>query len=137
MIKFTNSRLAITDSDLSEVEQRFAFKFPPEFRAFYLGTNGGQPDLNRFVDDKGPCIVHEFLPIKHGGTGVVRLETSIQRVRVERDLLPKHLIQFAVDPGGDYYCFSIRQAELGAVIVAQRIVGALILRITDLQMIDK
>ena len=115
MIKFSNTKPAVTDADLNGVEKRFAFRFPPEFRELYLRTNGGTPDPNRFVDKKGPCIVHEFLPIKYAGTGISTVERSIQRLKVEQALLPKHLVQFAVDPGGDYYCFSIRPDEVGAI----------------------
>jgi hypothetical protein len=115
MIKFSNTKSPVTGADLDDVERRFAFRFPPEYREFYLHTNGGQPDPNRFTDAGGPCIVHEFLPIKYGGMGASTLEASVHLLKVERHLLPEHLVQFAVDPGGDYYCFSVRRDELGAV----------------------
>lgn len=29
--------------------------------------------------------------------------------------MPDYLVPFAIDPGGDYYCFSTRPADLGAI----------------------
>jgi hypothetical protein len=64
MISFLNSRAPLVESDLDEVESRFGFRFPQEFRDLYLAFNGGTPEKNRFIDEKGQSIFHELLPIK-------------------------------------------------------------------------
>ena len=66
MIDFNYTESALVAADLDEVERRFGFRFPQEFRDFYLQVNGGRPKKDRFVDDKGTCVVDKFMPIKHG-----------------------------------------------------------------------
>jgi hypothetical protein len=114
-IDFVNTQPPILETDLTHVEQTFGFKFPEDFRKLYLLHNGGRPQKNRFVDQKGPCVLHEFLPIKYSTRPVSTLESSIARLRDGRRCIPDFLVQFAVDPSGDYYCFSIREDEHGAI----------------------
>ncbi len=57
--------------------------------------------------------VRDFLPIAHGRVGT-RLEDTLRDLR-EVPGFPAYLVQFAIDPGGDYYGFSLRESELGAV----------------------
>ena len=114
MINFINSQRPLTESELGEIEQQFNFRFPKDFRELYLHFNGGRPEKSRFIDEKGPCIFHELLPIKYGNPLNI-LETSIRRVKIDNALLPDHLVQFGVDPGGDYFCFSSRESDFGSI----------------------
>jgi cell wall assembly regulator SMI1 len=116
MINFRYTESPIVAADLDEVERRFGFRFPPEFRDLYLRFNGGRPEKDRFVDDKGTCIVHEFMPIKNGKPGLT-FEHDFQQTKVAQSLLPEHLVPFAVDPGGNFYCFSTRDDEVGAIFI--------------------
>lgn len=116
MIQFTNPGPPLVSADLDEIENRFGFKFPGSFRSHYLKYNGGHPNPNRFVDNKGTCIIHDFLPLKRSNIkGLSTLEADLQYTKIDRDILPRHLIQFAVDPFGNYYCFSIRREDFGAI----------------------
>ena len=116
MINFTRTGSPLAPADLDEIEQRFGFKFPHVFREHYLSYNGGNPDKNRFVGENGRYIVHDFLPIKGSPLGTLdTLETTIQCLKIDRQLIPTQLVPFAVDPGGDYYCFSLRPDEVGAI----------------------
>jgi hypothetical protein len=114
MINFTNTSQSVTDADLDFVEKRFGFSFPAEFRTHYLKFNGGRPEKNRLVLDDGISIVHQFLPIKYGKASLL-LEHDLQELKVNQSLIPEYLVPFAIDPGGDYYCFNIRTSELGAI----------------------
>src|SRR5258708_7250633 len=114
MITFVSTLTPLVAADLDDVEGRFGFKFPKEFRDHYLQFNGGYPEKDRFVDHAGVCIIHEFLPIRYGNADLT-LEHSVQQVKVNSSLLPAYLVQFAVDPGGDYYCFSTRENDYGAI----------------------
>lgn len=111
MVGIRNPSAPIVTSDLDEVENRFGFKFPQDVRDFYLATNGGRPEKDRFVYGDQMCTIHEFLPIKHRKKSLT-LEATLLRVR---SLLPDHLFPFAVDPGGDYFCFSTADADCGAI----------------------
>jgi hypothetical protein len=116
MINFQYTSVPVTAADLEEVENRFGFKFPAELRDHYLQFNGGHPEPDRFVDQKGGAyVVDTFLPIKNAIPGLNTLEGSIQWIKVEQCLLPQHLVQFAVDRGGDYYCFSTREEDFGVI----------------------
>ncbi len=115
MIRLRNAAPPIVAADLDEVENRFGFRFPQELRLLYLHYNGGRPENDRFVDDNGQCIIHDILPIKHGGRPRGTLERTIQLVKCERHLLPDYLVPFAIDPFGNYYCFSVRSEDGGGV----------------------
>jgi hypothetical protein len=104
MITFLDPAPAITTADLADVERRFGFSFPSLLRSIYLEFNGGIPSENRYRDENGECIVHEFLSIKTGPPELT-LESTLRRVTIDQKILPKSLIPFAVDPGGNFYCF--------------------------------
>lgn len=108
--RFSHTQQPVDNTDLDAVERRFAFSFPREVREHYLQYNGGSPEKCLFQND---YVVHEFLPVKHGEHGT--LEDSIQHLKVEAPILPDYLVPFAIDPGGDYYCFSIRPQDHGAI----------------------
>lgn len=116
MIEFKHSSAPIVESDLEEVEQRFGFQFPPEFREFYLRVNGGRPNADRLIVDGEMFIVHKILPVKYGKPGL-RLEDDIEQVKFNQALLPEHLIPFAINPGGDYFCFSTCERDKGSICI--------------------
>ena len=116
MINFTPTGTSLAPADLDEIEQRFGFKFPQAFREHYLVHNGGSPDKNRFAGENGRFIVHDFLPMKRSALVTLdTLETTVQCLKIDQQLIPVHLVPFAVDPGGDYYCFCTRQDEEGSI----------------------
>jgi cell wall assembly regulator SMI1 len=110
--EFSDIERGITDADLEDVERSLGFTFPQEVRHHYLQYNGGSP--TRYLFKKGDMVyvVHQFLPIKYGKH---RFEESFYNLKIKAEILPKHLIPFAVDPGGDYYCFSVRKDDNGSV----------------------
>jgi hypothetical protein len=115
MFSLKNASSPVTRTDIDEVEKRFGFKFPNDFWDLYLHFNGGQPDRNRFVDGINVYIVDEFFPIKHGIPGLT-LESNIQFIKADQ-LLPDYLIPFAINPGGDYFCFSTRENDRGSIFI--------------------
>lgn len=101
--------------DIKEVEKRFGIQLPKPLKEFYLQSNGGRPDRDRYKGDGDIYIVNAFLPIKYAaGTGGT-LERSIQWLKVDRRVLPDDLVPFAVDPFGNYFCFSISEVGAGAI----------------------
>jgi cell wall assembly regulator SMI1 len=107
-----NSASPITECEICLVEEQFRFKFPQALRDLYLLHNGGQPLKSRFTGRLGPQTVHRLLPIKHGSHTVV---DSLQRLKIESSLLPDGLVPFAIDRGGNFFCFSISSDQFGAV----------------------
>jgi cell wall assembly regulator SMI1 len=114
-MEFKYQSVPVDDADIDAVENSFGFKFPDDLRATYKSSNGGRPIRGRLVCDNVTSIVDAFLPIKHSSSPLSTMERSIQRIKIDQRLLPEHLVPFAVDPFGSYFCFSLRESEYGAV----------------------
>ncbi len=110
--EFVETEQPITEAELDDVERTFHFTFPMQVRSHYLRYNGGSPTNYLFKKDDTVFVVHEFLPVKYGKH---LFETSFRNLKVEAEILPKHLVPFALDPGGDYYCFSVRDKDAGSI----------------------
>jgi hypothetical protein len=116
MIEFINTSTSIVEADLDAVEQRFGFIFPCEIREHYLRANGGQPTRNRFINAERICVVHDFLPIKASVIPTLKtLETHLKWLKIDQQVVPAHLVPFATDPFGNFYCFSVRERDYGAI----------------------
>ena len=108
MIKFSSTKPPITKAGLAEVERVLGFAFPKAVREQYLKYNGGHPDKNRLLDAKGVYIVHDFIPVR-------MIERLIRWLKVDQKVLPGELVPFADDPLGNLYCFSVGEADSGAI----------------------
>lgn len=111
---FIDAEQPVTSTDLAEVERSLDFIFPPQFRSHYLTHNGGSPRRCLFHGKETIHVVNQFLPIKYGRKDY-RFEDVYRDLKVERGILPKHLVAFADDPGGDFYCFSVRDQDAGSI----------------------
>lgn len=111
---FFDVEAPVDDATLAQVENELKFVFPREIREHYLSFNGGCP--KRCVFREGECVyvVQEFLPVRHGRKDGL-LEDACRDLRNEREIIPPHLIPFAFDPGGDYFCFGTNPGEAGAI----------------------
>lgn len=110
MTTFTDTQTQLTAHDLDEIEHQFGFVFPLSVRSHYLVYNGGQPTNDRYVFADGMYIIHEFIPMKYGPSRLT-LEATLLRLKYGQHVLPDHIIPIAVDPGGNYYCFSALPAD--------------------------
>lgn len=110
--EFVGTERGITEADLGAVELSLHFAFPGAFRSHYLRYNGGSPTNCIFKKDDVVYVLHEFLPVKYGKH---LFEQSFRSLKVEDEIIPVHLVPFAVDPGGDYYCFSVSDEDGGAI----------------------
>ena len=115
MIGFSMTFPPVDELDLAEIEHTFEFRFPEDIRVFYLEHNGGKPEKNRFVEGKETYLVHGFLPIKHAARPFMTLEKSILWSKVQGSLLPEHLVPFAIDDFGNFFCFSVGEGDYGAI----------------------
>ncbi len=104
----------VSSADLTDVEQRFGFSFPESVRMHCLAFSGGRPVRNLFRKDDEYFQIHEFLPIKHGKKDCL-FEDTYQDLVVDTPEFPGYLMPVAIDPGGDYYCVSVRPADAGCV----------------------
>ncbi len=113
---FTDLGGPVDSDDLAEVERLFRFIFPLDFKRHYLAINGGYPAARRYLFEKDGVIyvVNHFLSIKYGRDGT-RFEDVNRDLKIEDNILPKYLVAFADDPGGDFYCFSTREQDAGSI----------------------
>lgn len=113
--RFSGTGKNLLESELNDVQKKFAFKFPNEVKEFYLEYNGGEPERYIFVDSDGDIFtVQKFLPIKYSNKKNNTIEGYLEDFR-EDGILPEWLIPFAYDPGGDIYGFSTRTEDNGAI----------------------
>lgn len=83
-------------------------KLPEDLKGFYKINNGGHSEINLFELNGNGYKINEFLPLKYGDDTI---ESTYRDTFVDNPLLPNHLVPFAVDAGGDYFCFSIDENE--------------------------
>lgn len=107
-------RKAVTDAMLNAIEKRLGFKFPKQIREHYRYANGGSLKKYVFPKENGSYIVSELFPV---GNYDDSLESHYEDFNVEQKLVPKHLVAFANDPGGDFFCFSVKPGDEGAIYV--------------------
>lgn len=112
--EIVDTETPISIADLSAVEQRFGFSFPDAVKEHYLVFNGGRPVRNMFRKDDEYFQIQEFLPIKYGKNGCL-FEDTYQDLVVGSPEFPDYLMPIAIDPGGDYYCVSVRPDDEGCV----------------------
>jgi len=103
----------ITKKEIEEIERDLKISFPQEIQDFYLKNNGGRYDKNLFEHEDDGYKIHNFLSLKHGpGT----IESAFKSAFLDNELMPKNLVPFAIDAGGDFFCFSIADEDFGAII---------------------
>lgn len=104
----------VTADDICQIETQLGVSFPGEFKTHYLRYNGGSPERCLLQIDDSEFVVQEFFPLRYGDVGD-RLEDICDDLQNVRQILPKHLVPFADDPGGDFFCISIDTREVGAI----------------------
>ena len=114
--EFTDTERPISVADLDKIERALGLAFPPDVREHYLKRNGGSPNRYLFKRDDRVYVVQGFLSVRFGPSHN-RLENVFQDLKIDREILPKKLVPFAIDPGGDYYCFSVDEVDKGAIYV--------------------
>lgn len=76
--------------------------------------NGGYPDKSAYTKEGDILYVVEyFIPIKNYNGG--RCLDKVLKVLKDDKIVPKWLIPFADEEGGNLFCYSLRQNELGAI----------------------
>ncbi len=102
----------INELDLDQLEKEYSFSMPTMIRNHILEYNGGYPKKSVFVNDDGETYsVSYFIPVKYGN---FNLEKVLDLLRDDK-VFPKWLVPFADDDGGDFFCYSLRNDEIGAI----------------------
>lgn len=96
-IKISNSNKAITQSDIENLESKYGFIFPDEYKNFLLKYNGGEPSHEYYItrNEKIYSIISRFFPIDINDE--FSLQSEIEEITMEREL-PSDLIPIAITP---------------------------------------
>ena len=118
--QITNSALPITEADILDLEQKIGFCLPADIRNFYLKYNGGkveEGDRSVYLDDSEKEYTLKYIaPIKHSlSSSQYTVEKLWHTFIVEKELIQKKHIPFAIDSGGFPYCLD---AETGRIFFA-------------------
>jgi cell wall assembly regulator SMI1 len=108
--KFSGSSSAITEADLDHLESAIGKTLPPPFRNHYLKYNGGTPERTYWQDENFEELIEVsvFKPISDGESTVL----STYQLMLEKKVIPAHLLPFANDWGGNFFCLNL---DTGAV----------------------
>ena len=102
---FSETEQILTQSDIIEVEATLNIKLPDDFIAHYLQYNGGIPERTYwFINDEDePIEVGSFKPLKHNSFTIM----TTYKMMLEKEVLPAHLLPFANDLGGNFFCLNL------------------------------
>lgn len=103
--KFSDYEKAITPANLDQLESVIGKKLPAPFRNHYLKYNGGIPERAYWVSEDffDPIEVASFRPITYGEPTLL----STYQLMLKKQVLPAHLLPFADDLGGNFFCLNL------------------------------
>ena len=100
-----------SEQELKSVEHELGVNLPPDYRAFLLEKNCGEPERNELSESQGAGVsVRRFLGVtadsSHG---------LAAHARAYRDRLPPGLLPIAGDSFGNLLCLRVSGPDYGAV----------------------
>jgi len=110
-ITWERPHAALDDEAIDEVERRLGVKLPPDYVAVARHAHGGQPSRAEITYQHpgiGPfgTAMSELLSLDPDYSN--SLFSALSRLTVSGQL-PKLVIPFGADAGGDYFCFDYRK----------------------------
>ncbi len=79
--------------------------------------NGGIPKKSVFGSGEDAWHIHEIMPLRKqdAGSEGISLEETYRQHALDQKHLSKHLVPFAIDEGGNWYCVSLKKRDYGAL----------------------
>lgn len=111
-MKINNSYSPINQDDLVRVERLIGFELPQAYKSFLLIHNGGRPLLDG-VSYKGEHF--DFLGHLYAVRGESYHDDLIRNIKQYKELIPSGYLPIGESPGGDVFCISMKEPNLGAV----------------------
>ena len=117
-LKFTDTEEQLTEQDMRLIEQDLGVTIPSQLRAHYLGLNGGTPEKTVFCDKSGSydgVEIRDFIPMLYNKSFEDAPEYTLNgtaKLEWMENTLPKHLLPFAMDWGGNYICINLTTEEI-------------------------
>lgn len=95
---------ALTVDDVRSAERQLGAPFPTEVAQHYLAANGGVPENQWWDDGEYEYDVTHVLPLRTPLPDGRSVE-STHALLVGKGMVDPGLVPFAVDGGGNYFCF--------------------------------
>lgn len=112
MLDLQGSNRPVTEEEIKTIMDSFNISVPKALVDFYAVSNGGFCERNTFFIDDDGYKINEFLPF---GIGADSIEGTYKDVFIKNDEMPDNLVPFAVDAGGDYFCFDSSKSGFGRI----------------------
>jgi cell wall assembly regulator SMI1 len=118
--RFLNTNQAITLEEVEEFETSFNITLPQAYKEHLLKHNGGYPEKALLNASDFDTSIASFYSLKYGNN---TLEDTINTWQIIENVLPKHLLPFADDPGGNAFCISLANEDYGKIYIWYHDVG--------------
>lgn len=107
---FSDDEGAITPGDLDHLESAIGKQLPPPFRNHYLKYNGGIPERTYWLseDFDEPLEVAAFKQLADSPSSLL----STYRSMLKKQVIPAHLLPFANDWGGNFFCLNLDSGSI-------------------------
>lgn len=107
----------LEDLDLDACETVLRHKLPGEFRQHYLKYNGGVPEDSLIPGNEEwePLEIAGFYPIRHKRSAAGSQSSLLiehYHLMCAKDVIPDHLLPFAYDPGGNFFCLDLHDSSV-------------------------
>lgn len=117
MVDFEDSEQRLTEEEFRQAEAEIGHQLPDSFREHYLEYNGGTPIPAVFPGDGDweEIEIATFFPIKYNSSENDLKRTLLEgkyHFMVERGVIPKGLLPFANDHGGNFFCLDLGTGEV-------------------------
>lgn len=99
-------------ADIAKTEEKLSITLPDDFVSHYLQFNGGIPEKSWWDGDEDfePIEVAAFKPFVYNSQTNNALGSLIDGgyiSMVDREVIPKNLLPFANDWGGNFFCLDL------------------------------
>lgn len=97
--------------EIEQLEDNLKYKFSNDFIEHYLQFNGGRPLKSWYYinDDIDPLEIAQFKSIKYYnltlGSSTLLIDNCYYYM-IERKVIPRNIIPFAIDWGGNFFCIN-------------------------------
>ena len=116
-MQILKSGIKIDLVEIRHFEGIIGYFLPESFKDFYLNSNGGIPCKGWWdgTDDYDAVRVKKFKPLA-GSRHVEEHDTAFMEncylAMVKRNVIPKRLLPFAIDVGGNFFCFDLIEGNV-------------------------
>ena len=112
IVNFIQEESSITNNDIIDFESNLKVQLPEKYKTLLLKFNGGIPDTDEIFCNGEKDSIGCFFSIKYGSN---LIEKYIHRLQEVEKLIPKEYIPIADSEGGNIYCISTKEKQVGQI----------------------